>query len=183
MVGQRTVRSEVPPIARVAPVADVCDLPVGRRFEIDDQVDARVVAGADVTTTERSPDRARRRRPPDPPRSPTAPRRIECLFDLVVCRVVGRQRVRGERHDHHPRMEPDRLYPTLRTAHLAGLVASSTWDSVAQDCPNNPLLSGTVTRPLPPQLRRADVRCRLSVLMQARADGSASSWSRRCWGQ
>ena len=50
-----SVEVEVPPIARKAPVADIGDLPVGRRFEVDDEIHTTTIRAADLTPAEGHP--------------------------------------------------------------------------------------------------------------------------------
>ena len=47
-----SVEFEVPSVARKPPIADVGDLPVGRRFDFNDQIHATTVCAVDLTPAE-----------------------------------------------------------------------------------------------------------------------------------
>jgi hypothetical protein len=47
-----SVEVEVPSVARKAPVPNVDDLPVGRRFEVNDEIHATTIWAADITPAE-----------------------------------------------------------------------------------------------------------------------------------
>jgi len=47
-----SVEVEVPSVARKPPVADVGDLPVGRRFDFNDEIHATIICAIDLTPAE-----------------------------------------------------------------------------------------------------------------------------------
>jgi hypothetical protein len=47
-----SVEFEVPSVARKPPVADVGDLPVGRRFDFNDEIHATTICNVDLTPAE-----------------------------------------------------------------------------------------------------------------------------------
>jgi hypothetical protein len=47
-----SVEVEVPSVAREPPVPDVGDLPIGRRFDVDDEIHATTVWAVDLTPAE-----------------------------------------------------------------------------------------------------------------------------------
>lgn len=47
-----SVEVEVPSVARIPPVADVGDLPVGRRFDFNDEIHATIICAVDLTPAE-----------------------------------------------------------------------------------------------------------------------------------
>ena len=47
-----SVEFEMPSVARIAPVADVGDLPVGRRFDFNDEIHETIICAVDLTPAE-----------------------------------------------------------------------------------------------------------------------------------
>ena len=95
----------MPAVARVSPIANIGDPPVGRRVEVDDQVDAPAVGAVDEAPAEDH-------LPVTVGRAGLASReaewgqdRIECRRNSVECGVGRRDRVRSEWHAPHRRID------------------------------------------------------------------------------
>jgi hypothetical protein len=92
------IERQVPPVARVPPVADAGDAPVRHRFEVDDEVYACAVRAVDEPSAEdhlavpaggTCLARCEAKRGED---------RIQDDRNSVECRFVRRERMRTERH-------------------------------------------------------------------------------------